>query len=158
MTATVALEGFSLCPARSRPAGPITVAVIPMPPPSFCATTVTPTPLPSSPGHYRHCCATAVITMPPVTTFITVPLLSLLCHGHHHHATAVIAVPPLSSPCHCRLCQPGTGYWPNPLGRVGGSGFLLCKPALQALAGFWGPGRNGLSPGVSGWAVGAGTS
>lgn len=94
-------------------------------------------PLPSSPCHHRRCCATAVIPLQP----------SLLCHHHHHDATAVIAVQPLSSLCHHCLCQQGTGHWPNPLGRVGSSGSLPCKPALQVVAAFWGPSRNRLSPG-----------
>lgn len=111
-------------------------------------TAVIAVPPPSSLCHRCHCHATAIIAVPP---------LSLLCHHHHHRATAVIAVPPLSSPCHHHLCQQGTRHRPNLLGRVAGSGSLLCKLAFWVVTAFWGPGRNRLSPRVSGWVVGAST-
>lgn len=131
-TAPAALEGFALCSVQSQPAGPVATAV----------------PVPPSPYHRRHRRATALIAVPP---------LSLPCHCRHHRATAVIAVPPLSSPCHHHLCQQGTRRWPNLLGRVAGSGSLLCKLAFWVVTAFWGPGRNRLSPRVSGWVVGAST-
>lgn len=120
-TPPAALEGFALCSVQSQPAGPVATAV----------------PVPPSPYHRRHRRATALIAVPP---------LSLPCHCHHHRATAVIAVPPLSSPCHHHLCQQGTRRWPNLLGRVAGSGSLLCKLAFWVVTAFWGPGRNRLSP------------
>lgn len=97
MAAPAALEGFALCSAQSRLAGPAAMAEslpsLPCHHHRHHATTIVTVPLPSSLCHRRHHRAAAIITVPPP---------SVPCHCHPHHATAVIAVSLPSSWCHCR--------------------------------------------------------
>lgn len=98
MTVAAAVEGFALCSAQSRPAGP---AVITLSPPSLLChhchhhTTAIIVPLLSSPCYHHHCCAT------PSSPY----------HCRHYHATTVITVPLPSPLCHRHLCQLGTVHW-----------------------------------------------
>lgn len=106
-----------------------------------CATAIITMPLPSSPCHHHPCCATTII--PPATTIIAVPSPSSPCHCCHCCATTVVPVPPPPLPAGdwALAKSAGKGGWlrlpPVQTSIVGGGSILGTWQKLAEPRGVW---------------------